>query len=112
MNRKKKDSPELVKGILVGVLLSTDILRDRFNKSFAKSLDSVEPPLISILEYEIVTKFFDDNAPQFEELLIWVDENYDRLFNHVDRSYFRYLIETLLKKTIPKPPHNLNLNLN
>ncbi len=98
----KKSNKEFIKGVIVGHIFTIEAFRGYFARDFAKALDSVDPPLSSIIQFQIAEILLGENDEEMtNELYTWVKQNYGKIFTHIDRAYMRDLIEHVLKISAP-----------
>jgi hypothetical protein len=81
---KKYD--QLIKGVVLGVLFSTEIFESRFRSDFEARLNGFEPPLKAIVMLKVAELFTGDDEVKMEEVFDWVNENFHRIFKkgHID----------------------------
>lgn len=101
----KRHNDSFIRGVIVGHLLTSEVFRDYFEKRFAKALDSVNPPLAGVIQYKITEVLIGEDETKNRELYEWVDENYSRIFSHIEKSFLRDVIESVMN-----PRQNVHLN--
>lgn len=87
-NSKKHD--QLIKGIVLGVLFSTEIFESRFSSDFRKKINGFEPPLKAILLLKVAEMVSGES--KMEEVFDWVNENYHRVFDEIDSDFIIHIM--------------------
>ena len=87
MIQYSKKHDQLIKGVVLGVLLSTDLFESRFNPDFRKKMNGFEPPLKAIVLLRVAEMFTGDDEQKMEEVYDWVNENYYRIFSTKDTDF-------------------------
>lgn len=94
---KKHD--QLIKGIVLGVLFSTEIFESRFSNDFRKKINGFEPPLKAILLLKVAEMASGES--KMEEVFDWVNENYHKIFDDIDSNFIVHIMNQFEFKTDP-----------
>jgi hypothetical protein len=82
-----KKHEQLIKGIVLGVLFSTEIFENQFSTDFRKRMNGFEPPLKAIVLLKVAELFTGDDELKMEQVFDWVNENYHLIFSEIDSEF-------------------------
>jgi hypothetical protein len=108
MSKKNSNKNEILKGILIGYLLSAEMFKDQLEPSFESKLNASRSLIKAGLISDIISTFSESSEDEFKELYNWTIENFDIIVNEDQIEFLRYRIKLMITKIDLTAPPSLN----